>query len=163
MEEFLAAGMHWRIFNFIVFLGGLFFILRKPVREFWVSRAHQIRFEIDESAKLKGNLKGRYDTLKRRLSCIEGEAGELVRSMEQEGELEKKKMIEEAEQLSRRIRHESERIADQEVQKARETLKGQTVQMAIELADRVIRENIQEADQKRIMEHYLTDLERGAA
>lgn len=160
MEEFLAAGIHWRIFNFVVFLGSLFFILRKPVREFWVSRAHQIRFEIDESAKLKREFQERYDTLKKRVSRIEEEAKALVRFMEQEGELEKKKMIEEAEQLSRRIRHESERIADQEVRKAREILKAQTVQMAIELADRVIRENIRDEDQQRLTEKYMTGLER---
>jgi F-type H+-transporting ATPase subunit b len=162
MEEFLAGGVHWRILNFLIFLGVLFFALRKPVKEFWAGRAHEVRFEMEEAARLRREAAARHETLEKRLSRIETEVKDLVRTLEEEGELERKKMVEEAEKLALRIKQDSERIAGQEVLKAREALKAQAVELAMELAERQIRENFQTTDQKRLSEKYLKQLE-GAA
>ena len=80
MGEFFASGTHWRIFNFVVFLVVLFFVLRRPVREFWTNRAHRISFEIDEAAKQKQETRERHDALQKRLARIEGEMADLIRS-----------------------------------------------------------------------------------
>ena len=159
MEEFLASGTHWRVLNFAIFLGVLFFALRKPVREFWATRSHEIRFAMEETDRLRREAKERHDGLEKRLARIEEEVKGLVRTLQQEGELEKGKMIEEAEKLARRIKSDSERIAAQEIQKAKETLKTQAVQLSLELAERIIREKFQESDQKRLSEKYLKQLE----
>lgn len=159
----MAAGTHWRILNFAIFLGVLFFALRKPVKEFWASRSHEIRFAMEEAERLKREAKARHDGLEKRLARIEEEVKGLVRTLQQEGELEKGKMIEEAENLARRIQRDSERIAAQEIQKAKETLKAQTIQLSVELAERILREKFQESDQKRLSEKYLRELERGSA
>lgn len=163
MGEFLAAGMHWKLLNFGLFVGVLFFLLRKPVSEFWASRSHQIRFDLEESERMKRESIGRHGDLEKRVSRIEGEVKDLVRSLKGEGELEKERLIQEAERLSRRMREDGERIAAQEVRKAKEALKIQTVQLSMELAERLVRENVRETDQKRITERYLADLEGGAA
>ena len=163
MSELLAAGMPWQIFNFVVFLVVLFFALRKPVKEFWASRSHQIRFDMEEAERLRREASERHGALQSRLSRIEKEISELIRSLEDEGEMEKKVMTQEAEKLSQKIKQDTERIAAQEVRKARETLKVQAVQLSVEMAERLIRENVRESDQRRLSENYLKELEEKRA
>ena len=73
--------------------------------------------------------------------------------------MEKKRLIEEAERLSRRLLEEADKIAAQEIRKAVQILKAQTVALSIELAERLVKERIEEGDQKRLSEKYLTELE----
>ncbi len=163
MEELLSAGIHWQILNFIIFLAVLFFALRKPVKEFWSSRSHQIRFDMEEANRLQREASLRHEDLQKRLSKIEKEIADLIRSLEEEGEMEKRVMIQEAERLSQKIEQDAERIATQEVRKAKETLKAQAAQLSIEMAERLIRENFQDEDQRRLSEKYLKGLEEERA
>lgn len=155
--------MIWSVINFVIFVGVLFFVLRKPVREFWAGRSHGIRFEIEESEKLKRQAGKRHEELQKRFSRIEAEAKGLIQSLELEGEMEKKRLIEESERLSRRLLEEGERIAAQEVRKAVEILKTQTVALSIEMAERLVKERVDENDQRRLSEKYLAELERSPA
>ena len=159
MEEILAGGIHWRILNFLIFIGLLFFFLRKPVRDFWESRSHQMRSDMDEAGRLKREAKEKHGFLEKRFSRIEEEFSKMVRSMEEESELEKKKMMEEASMLASHIKEESGRIAEQEVRKVRETLKAEVVQLSVEFAEKFIRENIRDVDQQKLSQEYLKGLQ----
>lgn len=159
MDHFLASGMHWRIFNFAVFLGILIFVLRKPLSQFWKSRAHQIQFQMDESRNLRVQEEERYGALSRRLKGIETEVKDLVGTLLEEGDLEKSRMVAEAERYATKLKSDGEKIAAQEVRKAREILKEETVRLSVELAEKLIQDKIGSADQKRLAEGYLARLE----
>lgn len=163
MSELLEAGIPWTVFNFVVFVGMLFFLLRKPVKEFWITRSHEIRFAVTEAERVKREAKEKYDDLKKRLARLEVETKELIHQMHQEGEMEKKGIMEQVERLAQRTREDSERIMAQEVRKAREALKIEAVNLAIEFARKTIADNLQEADQKRLSDQYLNRLEGDVA
>lgn len=163
MGELLHAGVHWSLINFALFVALLVFVLRKPVKEFWASRREQIRFALDESGRLKREAEERHEDLKKRLSRLETEARELVHSMEREGEAEKRRLMEEAERLASNVRQDTERILAQEIRKARETLKAQAVELAVELAEKTVRDHFKDTDQKKLSEEYLAGVEKGAA
>lgn len=163
MEELLASGIQWRIVNFLLFVGLLVYVLRKPWTAFWETRAQKIHLEIEEGEKLKRASRERYQSLEKRLGNLENELQGLAASMEQEGREEKKRLISDAEAWSARIRHESERIAAQEVRKAREILKTQAVTLAMELAEKMVKQGLREEDQKRLADHYLESLEGRAS
>lgn len=162
MEHFLETGTHWRILNFVVFVGVLIFVLRRPWGEFWKGRADQIRSQVDEAKRLKAQEEGRYRALSLRVAAIEQEVTALVTSLREEGDLEKSRLISEAEQYAAQLRSDSKKIAEQEVRKARELLKGEAIRLSLELAERLIREKIGPEDQRGLAERYLSRLE-GAA
>ncbi len=159
MEELLASGLHWRIVNFILFVGLLVYVLRKPAKAFWESRAQRIHSEIEQGEQLRREAEGKYRTLEKRFLNLETEIQGLVSSMQREGSDEKKFLLSDAEALAARIRKESERIAAQEVRKARESLRAQAVTLAVELAEKMIRQGLGEEDQKRLADKYLSALE----
>lgn len=163
METLLATGLHWKLINFGIFVGLLFFFLRKPVKEFWTARTHAIRFEMEEGEKLRREAQAKHDDLCRRVSRLETEAQGLVRALQQEGEMEKEKLMEEADKQAARLQSDGKRIMDQELQRVREGLREQVVQLAIEAAQKLIAENFNAADQKRLSDSYIAGVERGAA
>jgi F-type H+-transporting ATPase subunit b len=160
MEEMLHSGLHWNLINFSIFVGLLFFFLRKPVKEFWEGRAVRIGFEIQEGEKLGRDAKARHDDLQKRVSRLDSDAQNLVLALEREGDLEKKQLQEDGNRRVARLRDDTARILDQEARKARETLKEQVAALALETAEKLIRENIRGEDQKRLSDGYLIGLER---
>lgn len=162
MEEFLAAGMHWKIFNFVFFGAMLYFLLRKPVKEFWATRSHLIQIKINEGERLKREAQEKYEVLQKRMSGIDTETRNLITNLYQEGELERKKLLDDGEKLEARLRADAERIISQEIIKANHALKEKMSQLSMELAEKLIRENIQATDQKRFADEYVADLERRA-
>jgi F-type H+-transporting ATPase subunit b len=162
MHEILEAGIHWNLINFAIFVGMLFFFLRKPVQEFWKSREGQIRFELQESERVGREAKTQHDELKTMLSRLDSESKDLVLTLEREGEMEKKQLMEDGQRRSERLKLDATRIIDQEGRKAREMLKEQVATLALETAEKMIQENIQAQDQQRLADQYVTGLERQA-
>lgn len=162
MEELLHSGIHWNLINFSIFVGLLFFFLRKPVKEFWASREGQIRFEIQEAEQLGREAKSHYEEARRLASRLETDAKELTMRLEREGEMEKKQLMEEGTKRSERLKEDVVRILDQEMRKTREFLKEQTATLALETAESMIRDQIQTQDQKKLSDEYLAGLERQA-
>ena len=162
MHDFLAAGLHWQLLNFAIFLGILYAALKNPVREFWQNRSQEIRSRIEETEAKAREAKTRHDSAGLRVAGLEKESAGILISLKNEGEEEKKKMIEEAEKPSRRIAGDREKIIAQEIQKARQGLRNQVIQLSIEMAEKSIVESFQEEDQKRLSDRYLSQLEGGA-
>jgi len=163
MEAFFASGIHWKLFNFIAFIGVLYFILRKPVKDFWASRSHEIRFEMEDADRLLQESQKNYKRLETRLARIEREVKDLIESLIEAGELEKRTVIEEAQRFAEKVARESERMMNQEVQKAKELLKMQAVQFSVELAEKLIREKFRSEDQEKLVGKYLMGLEGNQA
>lgn len=162
MEEILHSGLHWSLINFTIFVSLLFFLLKKPVKEFWEGRAGQIRFDIEEGEKLGREAKSRYENLRKSIARLDSDVHDLVLSLEREGEMEKKRLMEEGKRRSDRLKEDTVRILDQEFRKARESLKEQAAAIALETAEKMVRENLSGEDQKRLSDEYMTGLERQA-
>lgn len=157
-NDFFDAGMHWRIINFSLFVGMLVYFLRQPLRNFWSSRAQGVEQDMNESSQLLRQAEEENRALVKRVNELEQEVTRLIKSMEEEGELERNKMLEETDKVVQRIRQDAQKIAEQEIRRARESLKAETVNLAVELAEKIIREKIQDQDQGRLRQKYLDDL-----
>lgn len=159
MDEILASGIHWRIVNFAMFVGLLVYVLRKPLKEFWVTRAQKIHSDIEDGEQLRREAEEKYRVLEKRCHHLEKEMQSLIHDMDVEGSEEQKRLVADAEALAKRIRSDSERIAAQEIRKAREVLKTQAVSLAVELAEKMVKQGLGDEDQKRLVERYLEAFE----
>ena len=112
----------------------------------FMSVLSQLRF-FDESFKL-------------RAERIEQEMSTLIEHLKQEGETEKKKILERAEQQVARLREDTEKIVGQEFKRAQEFLKREIVQSAIQIAEKIIQEKMSPEHQKKLNESTLRSLER---
>lgn len=163
MEAFLHSGMHWKIINFVIFVGLLAYFLKNPLKEFWKSRCENIKSSLEEAQKLHHEAKELSDQLQKRFNHVEEEVSKLIRQLEEEGEAGKKRILEESEKLSQRIQLDAERIASHEVLRARETLKAEATQLSLDLAEKLIREKINSEDQKKLIREYVQEIEKGVS
>lgn len=153
------ALVYWAI-NFAILVGGLLYFLRKPAKDFFASRSTLIRTNIDQARDLKANAEKKYAEYETRLKSIEKEMKELVASLQKDGELERRRIVEAAAQQVATLKNNGERMLQQELRKAKEELKKEAVTLATELAGDLIRKNMTPEDQGRLVDQYLQKMEK---
>ena len=158
MKGFFASGMHWRILNFFLFLGILFYYLRKPVVEFWKRRSEGIVSEMGEAKRLRQDAGKRVLELEARRNRLEKEMKGLIQSLREEGKLEGEKILEKTNLLANRLRESAGRILEQERNRSRERLRREAVEISLMTAERMIQKGIQMKDQQRLTEKFLEEL-----
>lgn len=145
--------------NFLILLLILGYFLRKPVKEFFASRAILIRKDIGESEALKDQAEKKYREYESRLAQIEKETKSLIGQLKQDGELEKGRLVQIAQEQIQSLHETGERIMTNELRRAKEELKREAVNLAAQLAEDLVRQNITVDDQKRLVKTYLKKME----
>jgi F-type H+-transporting ATPase subunit b len=145
--------------NFAILLFILGYFLRKPVKEFFASRAALIRKDIGDSEALKNQAEKKYREYESRLARIEQETGALIGQLKQDGQLEKARLMQTAQDQIQALQATSQRIMGHELQRAKEELKKEAVQLAAQLAEDLVRQNITAEDQRRLVKTYLEKME----
>ena len=145
--------------NFVVLIFILGYFLRKPMKEFFASRAALIRKDIGDSEARKDQAEKKYKEYETRLAQIEKEMGTLVAQLKQDGQLEKERLVETAKFQIESLQQTSKRIMGAELRRAKEELKKETATLAAQLAEDLLRQNITPEDQKRLVKSYLEKME----
>ncbi len=145
--------------NLALLLGLLFFLLRKPAKDFFASRSALIQKNLEQSQSLKREAELKFSEAQSRLSGIEEETQRLVAELKRDGELERARLIQEAQDQVKGLQQTGERILAQELRKAKEELKKETVALAAEMAEALVKQNLTPEDQRRLVSQYLGKME----
>ncbi len=146
----------WRTMNFVVLAGVLIFLLRKPLAQGLESRRQGIK---DELADLEGQTREaekRLAEYKQKLSVLDQEVEKIVAEYIREGEAAKAKIIEEAQAAAEKLQEQAKKNIKHEFDKAKNQLKAEMAGQAVAMAEQLIKEHINEEDQERILDEYLT-------
>jgi F-type H+-transporting ATPase subunit b len=106
--------------NFVILLFILGYFLRKPMKEFFASRAALIRKDIGDSEARKDQAEKKYKEYETRLAQIEKEMAALVAELKHDGQLEKERLVETAKYQIEALQQTSERIMGAELRRAKE-------------------------------------------
>jgi len=146
--------------NFLILFSVLFFLLKRPLKDFLLARSKNLAQSIEAHAHEKQEAEAKTLNYERRLKNIEKEMEDLVGALKKEGELVRGKIVKEAEESAGRIRELTERIGSQEVRKAKERLKEEAVDLASEFAEKLVRESLKAQDRERLTEDAFQKLEK---
>ena len=153
-------GLFYKWFNFLVFLGLLFYFLKEPLKDFLGDRRENIKKEIDEVAKQKARVETKFQDYRKKLAEAHTEINQLQKEMRQEGELEKVNLIKKAKSFAEKIRDDAAKVAEQELGRAKLTLKKMTLLLAVDLAKQWVEKVIENEDQERLISVAIDQLER---
>jgi F-type H+-transporting ATPase subunit b len=109
---------------------------------------------------LKANAEKRFAEYEGRLKSIDRERRELIASLKEGGELEKRRLVETARRQAEMLRDTQQKFISQELRKAKEELKKEAVVIAAELAEKLLRENLTPEDQNRLVGQYVERMEK---
>lgn len=152
MKDFM-----WRWIDFAALAALLVWGLKKAnVAGSLSDRSKNIEKMLKEAVEAKEAADKKFREYNTKLEQANKEIEELSAAMKKEGELEKARIIADANAAAAKIQEQAKVAADQEVQKARIELREEAARLAVEIAEKKIKENIVKQDQDKLVGDYIS-------
>jgi F-type H+-transporting ATPase subunit b len=151
----LLKDFLWRILNFGLMAALLVFLLRKPIKNGLAGRREGIEKALAEAKQVKEAAEAKFAEYDQKLALATEEIAEIGDAIRREGELEQQKIIESAKEMAIKIEQDAEKAAALEVAKARTELQREAVQLAVELAEDLLKKNFTKEDDARLIDEYI--------
>jgi F-type H+-transporting ATPase subunit b len=149
----------WKVINF----GILFFVLykfgKKPLQSFLKHRTELIEKTLKEAKEAKELAQKALAEVEERLKTKDKEIEEIVSSARQSGENEKARLIQEGEKMKAKILEQAKANIEYELKDAKAAIKAEAVEIAMELAEKKIKEKIGRKELEMLLEESLTKIE----
>ena len=146
--------MNWPVIyawiNFTIFIGLLYYFLKTPLKDFLGNRSEKFRRELETITTQRREIEMRYQQVRRSLSGADTESKKLLQELREEGELEKKSLIQKAQGFSKKIEEDAKRMATQEIAKAKKMIEKEVFQSALQIARKNLSSRIDQNDQQRL-------------
>lgn len=147
--------------NFVILAGGLAYLLRKPLAEFFAQRSATIRKSLEEGRKALEASEVQLRAVEEKLQRFEEEMAAFRAAAGREMEVERERLrqatAQEAEKMLQSVRAQMETATQQ----ARVELKIYAAEQAVELAEKMIGERLDEASQQRLVSQFIAGLKAG--
>jgi F0F1-type ATP synthase membrane subunit b/b' len=152
-------GALYKWINFVLLVGGLGYVLRKPASEFFLQRSAGIRKSLEEGRKALESSQAQLRAVEEKLRHFEEamaafRAGALREMAEEQARIRQTTAAETA-RMMESVRTQMEVASKQ----ARLELRILTAQMAVELAEKMIVQRLDEAGQRRLVSQFAARLE----
>lgn len=147
-----------RFINFALLAGLLFYLLRKPMRNFLNQRQQKVRESLEEAQRAREEAETRYQEMERKLAQAQQEMDELKQMLIDQGRAEKEKILANAQKEAEKIRQQAEITAEQELKKAQQLLRQEAVELAANMAQALLRDRIEPKDHEALIEDYVDTL-----
>ncbi len=151
----LLKDFLYRLFNFVIVVAILVYFLAKPIKKGLAGRREEIEKSLAEAQRIKEEAEAKFAEYDLKLARATEEIAEISDSIRREGELEKIKIIESARLMAVKIEQDAENAAGLEVAKARTELQREAVQLAIGIAEELLKKNFTKDDDTRLIDEYL--------
>ena len=145
----------YRVMNFAVMAIALFFILRKPLSNALAQRTAGIKEELEDLETKREQALKEVALLEERIRSAEGERDEILADFRAQGQREKQSIIDNAHNMAERIKAQAQFTIEQETQQAKAELRQEIADLSASLAEDMLKQNINDDDQQRLVNEYL--------
>lgn len=149
----------WPVVNFAILMFILVFFGKKPLGDYFKGRTAMIEKSLKDAAEARKLAEKTLAEVKARLGNTDAEIQQIIDAAKKSGEKEKESIIAEGEQMKTKIIEQAKANIDFELQKAKETIKSDAALMALELAEKDIKERLGKSEQKALINDYIKRLE----
>ncbi len=145
----------YRSFSFVLMVGLLAYFVTKPIRNGLKSRTEAIEKILSDAQAAKEAAEAKHREYSEKLAKATEEIGTITDSIRREGELEREKIMTAAKELAIKIEQEADNKASSVVAKARIELREEAANLAVELAEDMLKKQVSAEDQKRLVDEYM--------
>ncbi len=150
----------WHAVNLAVLLAVLIYFLREPIRGFFATRRRDIEQNLERAAAVLREAEERLAEWKRRMARLDTEIAEIRRLAEERAQAERQRILADAAAAAARIQRDCAAAVQQEERRARDALRKEAADLAIELAGELLRQQVTEADRTRLAEEFIERMEQ---
>jgi len=154
-QTFDWKNMTYQAINLTILLLILVYYLKQPVKNFLIERRGVIRNKIDEAQQAITEARKIHEEYEEKLKHIDDELRNLIETIRKQGKIERDEILRQAEIAYKKIKEEAKETIELETARARRDIQEEAVSSALELAKRIIQENIGESDKDNIIEDFI--------
>lgn len=145
----------YRVMNFSVLFIALFFILRKPVAQFFSSRIKGIEDQLNELETKKKDAEQTLGEYTEKLAQLDKEGKKIIDDYIRQGNEAKERILKEAESAADKLKEQALRNIDYEINQAKLRLQAEVLEKAIVKAEEIIKNELTTEDHDRLVDEYL--------
>jgi len=153
------AALLWQALNLAILLAVLLYFARKPVIEYLEQRRTGIQESLENSSRLLADAEAKLAEWQARTERLDAELSAMRDTSRRLAEEEREQILVQARSTAERIRRDAASAIDQETRRARAALSREAAELAVELAGRILAENVGEEDQERLLDEFLERIE----
>lgn len=159
-EPSLFKAYLWPVINFIILIVLLTYAMKKAdIKGFFRKRTELIEQSLKEAKEAKELAQKALAAVEDRLKMIDKEVTEIIASAKLSGEKEKGRLVEEGDKLKEKILEQAKTNIDFEMKQAKATIKKEAVEIAMELAEKKLREKLTKEEQLKLLEESVAKIE----
>lgn len=156
----LLKDFLYRILNFGILVAILAFFITRPLKKALAERRETLSRDLENAQKARDAAEAKFAEYDRKLKDATAEIEQLQADIRREGELEREKILANAQEMAAKIAKDAEGLAAQEVAKARRQLRQEAAALAISLAREMLKKNFTEEDQTRLVDEYMQKMQK---
>lgn len=145
----------WKIINFLILVIVLFKFAKKPFQNYLKKRTEIIEKTLNEAKEAKEASLKALREVETRLKAKDAEIEAILAASRKAGEQERDSIIEQTERLKAKILEQAKTNIEYELKHAKEAIKAEAVELAMELAEKKLREKLTKEEQERLLEDSL--------
>jgi len=148
------------ILNFLILVGLLVFLMKTmDIKGFFRKRTELIEQSLREAREAKELAQKALAQVGERLKVMDKEMEEILSAAKESGEREKTRIVEEGARLKERILEQTKNNIEFELKMAKEAIKQEAVEIAMELAEKKLKDRLTKEEQIKLLEESLLKIE----
>jgi F-type H+-transporting ATPase subunit b len=148
-----------KLVNFGLLAGTLVYLLRRPMSTYLADRGVQVRRDLEQARQMKEDATRQIAEIEAKLAQLPSELDTLRTRGREEIAAEEARINDAAEAERARLLDQTRREIDQQLRIARRDLIAHAADLSIQVARNRIRREITDADQQRLVERYLDQVQ----
>jgi F-type H+-transporting ATPase subunit b len=149
----------YKTINFIILVGALGYVLRKPAAEFFTSRSASIQKGLEEGRKALAASQAQLKVVEEKLKGLEAEIAAFKASALREMEAERVRLKQAGEEEAARILESARNQTNVAVRTAKLELKRYAAKKSVSLAEEMIRTRLDDPARKRLVTQFAATIE----
>lgn len=145
----------YRVMNFTVLFLGLFFLLRKPVSQFFGARIKGIEDQLSELEAKKKDATQKLEEYAKKMVQLDQEGKKILDDYIRQGNEARERILKEAESAADKLKEQALRNIDYEINQAKSKLQEEVLEKAIVKAEEIIKNQLTIEDHDRLVDEYL--------
>jgi F-type H+-transporting ATPase subunit b len=156
----LFKAYFWPVINFALLVALLVYALKKAdIKGYFKKRTELIEQSLKEAREAKELAQKALAQVEERLRVKDKEMEEIIASARMSGEKEKGRLAEEGAKLQEKILEQAKTNIDFEVKQAKSAIKQEAAELAMELAEKKLKEKLTKEEQLKLLEESVAKIE----
>lgn len=147
-----------KLFNLLLFVGLMFYFLRRPIIDAFRGRQESIRHELMRAEEERASAEARLQEVESRLARLDAEVEAIRANAQKDAAAERARVESATEAEIRKIHEQARREIESAAKAARAELRTFTAEQSVRLAEEMIRRDIRPEDDAHLAREYVEDL-----